>query len=171
MQEKLKQIFLLVLGLLLFAIPAGSYLYQKYQYQKALKTFTSIEVKYVRAFHIYARTSIPRGIPITFKISDPIIEDFFSSLSDIRSYWPTHDTIISTDHQWLVEIFLKDKMMTLYWYIPSKKGEIVVGEFGIYGAFQSKLLYRWYQKYKDRWLNPGKPQLPEHTGNDGGDRP
>ncbi len=57
-------------------------------------------------------------------------------------------------------------MMQMQLYIPSRQKDIVVGELGKfdegcvidYGSFQSRLLFQWYQKYKDRWLKPDRKE-------------
>ncbi len=121
---------------------------------------------------IYPRVSSPVGRAVTFRSPDPIVTEFWSALTDIRLYWPNHDTISSRDHEWFVEIFAEDGLMHIQmdFHIPSHKSSIVAGQIGRfssrnmtnYGDFQSGQLYQWYQQYSHRWLTPeGTPPAPQ----------
>jgi hypothetical protein len=123
----------------------------------------------VTVLRIYPRSGIPRGKSVIFRTPDPLIDEFFRSLSDIRIYWPSHDTVTSQDHSWFLEVSTGGDPIQISFYIPSGKGARVAGEFGNwnlrssvhYGDFQSQQLYDWYQKYSHRWLSPPAEQEEE----------
>lgn len=157
-------------GWLLFILVIGIICYRNIQYYRTLKILRDINPQDIMAFRIYPRVVIPSGESVEFKLPDELITNFFQSLTDIRSYWPNHDTVVSWDHEWFVEVMTRDITIQISFHIPSRKDDIVAGEFGkwgessdfFYGDFQSRKLFQWYQKYKDRWLSP--PAATEEEG-------
>ncbi len=130
-------------------------------YKKAIETLTSINAQHVTVFRIYPKVYRPFGEPVEFNTPDPIIDAFFQALTDLRSYPTSRDTAYQ-EQTWFLEIATRDFMIQIAFYIPSQKGNIVVGEIGEFSKsggrydaeFQSRKLFQWYQKYKDRWLEP-----------------
>ncbi len=151
---------------------AGILVYRKIIHHKTVKhltsidSLTSIEPQKVSAFKIYPRVTRPVGTSKELNVSEPIIGDFFQSLTDLRSYYPSHDTVASRDHSWFLEFTYDERIIQIHFRIPSGKDDIVAGTIGkfrerkktIYGHFQSRELFQWYQNYKDRWLKPDAPQ-------------
>ncbi len=160
-----------IVVIVIFVASAGLLLFQGIQHYRSKKMLsvmvsqsdiTSMNAQHITLFRIYPRIIRPVGEPVQFKAPDSIIQDFFQSLKDIQSSWASRDTVDSQDHSWFLEVAAGGDMIQIHFYIPSGKGDIVAGEFGKwgtnnsvhYGSFQSKLLFQWYQKYKDRWLKP-----------------
>lgn len=165
-----KQQLVLILFLLLVAlVVVGVILWQRIQYDRTIKALTSMVPQQVTTFRIYPRVGVPFGTPTAFKVPDPMIDEFFQSLTDLRSYSPSHDMIDSQDHEWFLEVVTKDITIPISCGIPSEKGDIVVGQLARfttnsttnYGHFQSRKLFEWYQKYSHRWLNPPGEQKEE----------
>ena len=158
-----------IIVLLFFAILAGIWVFQKVLYTRAIKTLTALDPQHITAFGIYRSFTKPIENPTVFQPSDPMVAAFFQSLTDLRAYSPSHDTVWP-NQRWFVEIAVGNEIIQIHCYIPSDKGDIVVGNLGSFngkgwgfhhGYFQSKLLFQWYQKYKDRWLTPpAPPQSP-----------
>lgn len=158
MSMKEKESF--IIPLIFFTILVGVIVYQKVQYFRIMKSLTSVDVQQVTIFNIYRRWTLPVGVPVEFNPPAPIIDEFFQSLTDLRSSWPQHDTVASQTHNWSLEIVAGGKTIQMRCYVPSRKGNIVVGEIGKfsknhvshYGYFQSRNLFHWYQTYSHRWL-------------------
>ncbi len=157
MKQKLISIMVfLVLGGSVF----GFYLYQKVQYQRKLDILTSLTPQQVTLFRIYPRVIIPSGTPVEFRVSNPLIQEFLQALTDLKTYWPSHDRVNSRDHSWFLEIAGNGEVVQIHCYIPSDKEGIVVGEIGrfrqnsgtSYDHFQSRNVFQWYQKYNNEWL-------------------
>ncbi len=131
-------------------------------YYRTVKRLKSIDSTRVVALKIYPKVTNPVGEAKIFTGHDPLLNDFFQSLRDIDSYSPSHDRVASRDHSWFLEIITKDGTIQIQFRIPVEKGQVVAGRIGkygqkravFYGWFQSQLLFQWYQKYKDRWLEP-----------------
>lgn len=159
MKERLKKCMgVIVILLLLYPV---SFLFKKIDTQKenTLTVLRSLNVQQVRSLKMYPRVIKPVGTPIIFEEADAIMASFFQSLSDIRSYSPSHDTVASRHHQWTLEMTTNnDQILILECYIPSAKGNIVAGRLKSPGWFQSQNLFKWYQEYKDRWLTPDEIQ-------------
>jgi hypothetical protein len=159
----MKEKVLTIVGLSILAIVVGMVVYEKMQYKRIIRSLTSMNPQNINSFRIYRRFNQPIGVPEKFRTPDPIIDAFFQSLGDIRSYSPSHDTVASQDHSWFLEVATEGKMIQIHCYVPSDRGDLVVGELGEfreggggphYGWFQSRKLYQWYQTYKHRWLSP-----------------
>jgi hypothetical protein len=161
----------LIIAFLIFLVFVGIGGRQWVQYKSTIKELTLLEPKSITTFKIYPRAIRPLGGATEFRAFDPIIIDFFQSLTDIGFYQPKRDTVDSQDYRWFLEVGTKSVKIQINCYIPSKRGNIVVGELGEfretsianYGYFQSHLLYQWYQKYKDRWLQPTPSPQPTAT--------
>jgi len=140
-------------------------------YSETVVRLKTIDLKTVQAVNIYPRVTNPIGKPIIFINQDSLVNDFFQSVNDIDVYFPSHDRVFSRNYSWFMEIITDNDTIQIQFRIPFEKGSIIAGRIGkyeqkgatFYGWFQSRQLYQWYQKYKDRWLNPGKLQLPEHA--------
>jgi hypothetical protein len=162
MKEKL----VILLVLLILAISVGVLVYQIIQYKRTIKALTSMDPRQVTIFRIYPRVGIPVRTPMEFEVPDPIIDEFFQSLSDLRSYLISRQ-MAREDQQWLLEIAVGDVIIQVRFSKPYQKGDIVIGEVGKfsegytihYGSFKSQKLFQWYQKYSHRWLSP--PAAPE----------
>lgn len=150
----------IIVCLLLLIISLGMEGYQKIQYHRTAKILTSIDPKAITMFKVH---SYRGGTSSNFKAPDLIVNEFFQSLEDLQSYSPSHDTVASWDHCWSIELATERLTMQISFYIPSKKNSVVVGEFSkkvnrrntiYYGYFQSSQLLKWYQKYRERWLEP-----------------
>ena len=142
-----------VVGILIFYIV---------QERKGLNTLISMNPQQISSFKISYSGKLGKE-SIVFFIPDTIIDDFFYALSDANSYSPSHDTVASNEHSWFMEISTKEDTIQLGCYIPSRKTGVVIGQPKTWGDsgysdFQSRNLYQWYQKYKDRWLNLDTPQ-------------
>jgi hypothetical protein len=134
------------------------------KYEEKVNVLTSTDSQGVVEFKIYPRVIAPAGIPVEFSASDQIVDAFFQSLKDIHPYPTSRDTIASWDYNWFLEVYAKGwgDMIQIKFYIPSRKGDVVVGTLGEFhktggshdGQFQSQQLYHWYQKYSHRWLEP-----------------
>ncbi len=157
MKEKL----LIIIMLMLFIWLSWLSGYQKVQYNRKIKILTTMAPQDVTIFRIYPRVIRPVGTSKAFKVPDPIIDDFFRSLTDLRSYRPTHDTVIYREHNWFLGIATKDTIIQIHFRIPSGKGDIVAGQLNGLGWFQSGNLFPWYRKYKDRWLEPERKEGSE----------
>ena len=154
LKELLKK-FLVVIFLLLLIYPIESIMKRhEEQKEKAIAHLRSLEFHQISVFKIYPRVTKPTNTSVTFRVSDPLIEDFFQALTDISTYRPNHDTVKSRDHSWCVEVAAESDVFQIHGYIPYRKGNIVVGELAGGGSFQSRQLYKWYQKYSHRWLEP-----------------
>jgi hypothetical protein len=145
----------------------GFVLYQKIQYRRTMHILTqefSAALQQPNAhslltFAIYPRIVKAVGQPLVMTLPEPLIDKFFDALEDARPYARSGVTIASRDHQWFLEIAAGSTRIQMKCYIPSRQGNIVVGEFlGSKGAFQSRNLFQWYQKYSPRWLEPEKSQ-------------
>ncbi len=151
-------------------IIVGFYFYgTRKTYQKTINALTSIDSSQVIKLRIYPKVNRPFGIPITFKTPDTIIDEFFQSLTDVRPYPTSRDTV-SQNQSWFLEVVTKECMFQIAFYIPYQKGNIVVGGVGKFSPsggnytteFQSRQLYQWYQTYSHRWLTPeGTPPAPQ----------
>ncbi len=134
---------------------------ERIQFYRTLKILKAIKPQQISSFKIYPHVGKPVGIPIVFKAPDPLIVEFFDTLTDCHSYWPSHDTGHSG---WYLEIVTEDSTLHIGFYIPTRKPGVVVGNlgertrFGIidYGFFQSQNLAQWYDKHSHRWLNPSE---------------
>ncbi len=168
MKDIVKVIFLLIF-LITFI---GIQLHQEQEYKRILEKLTSMNLKEIKEFRIYPRVSFaPSKTYRTFDAFDPLIKDFFLSLSDMHSYSPSHDRVVSLDHSWFVELATtQDIRFQIGCYIPSQQGELVIGELAtgysknpqFYGKIQSRQLYQWYQTYSHRWLTPeASPPAPK----------
>jgi hypothetical protein len=154
---------IIIIAVLFLAIIGVIRSCQKIQYHRTINTLISMDLQEITMFRIYPRVIRPVGSPVEFKAPDPIIEGFFQSLTDIRPYKPSHDTVASWDHSWFLEVTTEGIMIQIDFHIPSGKGSIVTGKLGkfieggggpLYGDFQSRKLYQWYQNYSHRWLSP-----------------
>lgn len=157
MKDKVITVIVLTI-IVIFMIVAG---YNSVKYRKAIETLTSLQAQQIEAFRIYPKVIIPRGHSRKFEAPDTIIDDFFSSLSDIRHYRPSHDTVDVQSHNWFLEISSEDFQLQISFYIPSEPDNIVIGQLGAfgkegemlsYGYFQSHQLLQWYKKHNHRWL-------------------
>jgi hypothetical protein len=168
MKEKIPTlIVLLILGSIIV-----SNIHDRNQYYQTNDTLNLMNFQQVVVFKIYPQVSRPKGIPIEFKTSEPIIADFWEALKDRRAYSINHDTVAYREQTWFLEIYAKgiEKLLQIRFYIPSN-GNIVVGEFGKFGDqqvssdgyFQSRKLLQWYQKYKARWLQSAPSPQPTAT--------
>ena len=150
--------FLIVISILFY--------YQKHRAQKTIKALNAINSSQIVLFRIYPRVAVPDENFIELKASESIIDDFFRSLGDIRSYKPSHDTIISENHSWFLEMELEKGRIQINFYIPSQQRDIVVGVIRKFNDaktrayFQSRQLYHWYQKYSHCWLEPEEAPTP-----------
>ena len=153
---------------LIMLLGMGALLYNTIQYYRTVHILKANIPEKVTLM-IYPRGSSPVGRAVTFRSPDPIVTEFWSALTDIRRYWPNHDSGV---HAWFVEIWAKDGLIHIQinFHIPSHKGDIVAGQIGTfssismtnYGEFQSRQLYQWYQKYSHHWLTPeGTPPAPQ----------
>lgn len=157
-----------IIILVILMMGAGTAVYQKVQYHRTIQAFTTIVPQQVSTFRIYPRVFKPVGTPIEFRNPDPMIDEFFHFLTDLRSYQPSHDTVTSRDHSWFLEVATEDSMIQISFHIPSHLDDTVAGLFGkysntrygTYGSFQSQELFQWYQKYSHRWLNPSESSDP-----------
>jgi hypothetical protein len=139
-------------------------LWQKWQYGVQIKTLTSIAPRAVTIFKVYPRVNGPLGTPVVFKTPEALIDEFFQALTDQHSYSEIRDTVDFDEQRWFMEIATEKMTIFLSFYIPHGKAEIVVGGFHYgYGSLQSHLLYQWYQKYKNRWLQPTPSPQPTAT--------
>ncbi len=141
--------------LLLILIFVATSIYGKITFHRELKALTSINPRQITMFKIYPGVIKPVGRASEFTVSDPLIGNFFESLTDLHSYRYTHDTVASQGHSWFLEIATKNLTIQISFHIPSGKGDIVAGQLVGFGWFQSEKLFQWYQKYKDRWLKSG----------------
>ncbi len=139
----------------------GFMLYQKIQYKKTMRTLTQefpavlqkANAKSLTTFVMYPKVGKAVGHAVVLTLPDPLIDAFFDALEDAHSYTRAGITVASQDHLWFLEMTIGNKRIQMKCYIPSKEGNIVVGEFlGSKGAFQSRHLFQWYQKYSHRWL-------------------
>jgi hypothetical protein len=163
MKDKLQ----IILVFLIFTLIAGTTVNRKIQYKRAIETLLSMDSQQVTIFRVYPRVNLkPSGTPAEFSVSDPIIDEFFQSLADIRSYPKSRDKIASFDHCWFLEVATDGTMIQIGFAIPYKKGDIVVGHIAkgnktnpaFYGYFQSRVLFKWYQKHSHRWLETSDVQ-------------
>ena len=142
--------------------------WQRIQFYRALKALAGINSKTVTLFRIYSRGG---SNSIEFEMPDPIIDDFFQAVVDFRSYWSRSGGVVSDDLVWFMEITPRGKnLIQIDCAVPADEDNIVIGgldkltQNGLhlhYGRFQSRQLYRWYQAYSHRWLNPNEPPLKQ----------
>lgn len=164
-KEKLGLILPLVFIILILVM----LIYGKSEYKTKINALTSMNPQHVTTFKIYSRVAgRPYRTPVTFNAPDPLIEEFFHALTDRRSYPTSRDTA-KVEQQWFLEVATGEIMIQIAFYIPYKKGDIVVGIIGNFsetggsydGDFQSRKLFQWYQKYSHRWLSPPAAQEEE----------
>jgi hypothetical protein len=162
MIEKLSKVIIL----LIFVAIGGGMILQNILFHRTIETLSAMNSQTVAIFMIYPRGSNSIDTPIVFTPPDPIIEGFFQSVPDFRSYWSRSEGVSSHEHIWLLEIAAKGKLIQMRCSIPVEKGNIVIGSLselsssGIkwnYGRFQSQKLFQWYQQHSHRWLG-GKSQ-------------
>jgi hypothetical protein len=161
MGEAKKFVVALIIGIVIFAV--GTFFDKRArQNDENLKVLISTDFHQVTTFRvttfrIYPKVEESVRASIEFSVPEPIIDEFFQSLRDIQAYLPNHDTVKLPEHTWFLEVSAKGigKVIHIHFYIPSRQGNIVVGQV-VDGSthFQSQQLFQWYQKYKDRWLKP-----------------
>ena len=141
----------------------------KVNYYRIVKALRALEPRHITAFRIYPRVNRPVGIPIEFTSSEPIVVEFFEAIVDMRLYWLSPGTLASRDHAWFVEIVAEGKQIQMSSSILSGRDDAVYGTLGkfvkggggpLYGDFQSRKLFQWYQKYSHLWLEPDKSDQP-----------
>ena len=170
---------LLLWGIILLLLYPVTFLFEEHkeQHEDAITLRTqlqALEPREVSVLKIYPRISKPVNTPLAFRVPDPLIEDFFHALTDLSTYRYNHDTVKSNDYTWCLEVVTGNAVFLVEFHIPIGRGNIVAGKLGEYrtggsGDFQSRQLYKWYQKYSHRWLEPGEspptPTLqPETSG-------
>ncbi len=165
---------ILVIVLLIWAVALGAFLLKKVYHHGTTHTLaivtpqqqlTSIELQNITVFRMYPRANQPSAPSLSIHRSDKMVTDFLHALKDMTAYVPNHDTAISRNHQWFMEIGINDELVQIKCYIPSSQPHIVVVQLGEwserqrvhYGSFQSKLLFQWFQHYHDIWLHPSSP--------------
>ncbi len=152
-------------GLLLFIFVLGIIGYRIIQYYRILNILHTIEPNQVTTFTIYPGRADPSGHPIKFTPPDTMISEFFQSVTDIHFSLPDRGDVGGI----FVEIVYNDTLIQMQIYMRSRKRDIVFGELGkwrsssstSYGEFRSRKLFQWYQKYKDRWLEPERKEGSE----------
>lgn len=163
--ESVKNLVATIVAILVFVGWIAAWVWQERQYEKTIAALTSITPKQVTMFRIHS----PRGGYVEFKAPDPLITEFFQALTDHRPYSYSHDRV-REDHQWFFEVIAGKVFIQISFHIPyGNNDNIVAGGLGKftkngsthYGYFQSRKLFQWYQKYKDRWLTPSAP--PQNT--------
>ncbi len=111
-------------------------------------------------FKIYPNVSGQFGTPREIKSPDPLIDDFFESISDIHGYSGRY-TVASEQDGWFIEFSFNNRKVQLSCSIPVQKKETIVGWIE-YNKYQSRQLYHWYQQYSHRWLTPERtPPAPQ----------
>jgi hypothetical protein len=147
----------------------GVGIYKKIRYDQTINLLMSMDPQWISTFRI---ESYPKGMKIytKFVAPEPIIRDFFLSLTDVRSYSPNSDDALNRIDVWYLEVADREKKIKIEFHISAHKSDTVVGLLGKfdgvvipYGAFQSQQLFHWYQKYKDRWLQPTPSPQPTAT--------
>lgn len=146
-----------------FVILEGFSILHRIQFRRTIEALTSMDPNTVTLFRIYPIASRPIEPSMEFSTPDPIIKEFLQSVTDIGSYKSSPGSVVSFDHVWFVEIVTEEQLIQMTCYIPSEKGNIVLGSLGKfvkggggphYGDFKSQKLFQWYQKYSHLWLNP-----------------
>lgn len=163
MKEKLLKLLLCLFPFIFFAMIIGGIAFQHIQLYRTLKTLNAIQPQHISAFRIYPKVIHPVGSPVDFTGSVPIVEDFSHAISDFRHSSLGYHSVASDAHSWSMEIIIRGRhRLHISCYIPWK-GDFVFGEVTKisenntkwnYGAFKSRQLFQWYQKYSHRWLEP-----------------
>ncbi|MCP4398872.1 MAG: hypothetical protein GY801_16430 [bacterium] len=146
-------------GILLFMLTIkGMDFWQTKQFNRRVQALTPLSLTSVQEVRIRPRTNqFGGGIP--FAPADPLVAEFLKAVSDIRAYHGSPKGTLSRDHEWSIEIEMTDEhIIQMRCDLPANREEVAHGYFKEYhyGPFQSRGLYRWYQKYSHRWLGKKK---------------
>ena len=166
MNEKLLKVLLGLFIVCFFAMIIGAFVFKWIQLHRTLKMLTTTEPQSITVFKMYPRVMNPVGPPVNFSGSDRMVGEFLQAISDFRYTFEGGSSVASADHMWTVKIAIRggrgDAILIRY-YIPSKGDDFVLGDVTkmsltnkevSYGAFYSRSLFQWYQKYSHLWLKP-----------------
>jgi hypothetical protein len=159
MRQARKKKLLTIIAFGLFLIIVGGITWQQIQFYRTIKTLKSIDPHQIIIFRVYPKFGSPFGSPVEFKQPDPIIDNFFQSVTDLRSYWSNLSPVATDEHSWFLEIATEEiDVIQMSCSIPAKKNNTVIGELDSLALFQSQQLFEWYQKYSHKWLEDATVQ-------------
>jgi hypothetical protein len=129
--------------------------YQKVQYSRVKPILTSISPESITSFRIVPGISeSSTGKEMNeFSQDTELVTEFFQTLEDMQFAAPMYKELAE---QWSIQIHTGTTSVNIECSIPVNDPTVVVGLIDSsagYSYFQSRLLFQWYQKYKDRWLS------------------